>query len=623
MPFCRTAAKIVLGMALTCLSATAGRADEGRATYEAQAGYAMHLLESGRYGEAADAAQNLVTAFPDLALPYALRGTTALYVGSVGRAGTDFRRAADTSPDPAAQYGLALCALFQHRNDTASAALTLAGRGGAGAELSAEQADDVDTARAYVRLLSGDAAGARAIAGHGDVMSDPLRTEVVALAIARTDPKAGAALLAEFLATPGGVPRVREEDGIRPLFDPAAALEASVTEPDLQRMYADRLTGDSQDAAKRTGTVRACSGLTDLNPPDTLPLHAALISYSVDGAVAAMVNQPPYTYIWDTRRAANGTHTIRVDAADRYGNTLLSQTETVRVSNKSAAARQAETVSPALSARLWSLLRLRPCRKVAEWTVAQAARAAGDTVSADTHLAVAAALDPGYKEGRRTARALFGAGAPGILWTGSAARKQVALTFDDGPNPARTPALLDALDKSHAPATFFVVGTRAEQAPDLLRRMAKRGDEVENHSYTHPNMNLLLSAEAEGEMLRASVVIQALSGHQPRFFRPPGGNANASVQRLSRSYGLSLAYWTVDALHAEDAGSPSQLVAYVLKHVRPGAIILLHNGPEVTATAVPALAAALRGRGYTLVTLSQIAVGNAGTKAGVVPKMKE
>ncbi len=168
-----------------------------------------------------------------------------------------------------------------------------------------------------------------------------------------------------------------------------------------------------------------------------------------------------------------------------------------------------------------------------------------------------------------------------------------------------------------------MVGSRAEQAPDLLRRMTARGDEVENHSYTHPNMNLVIPSVAEEEMLRTSVLIQAMTGRQPRFFRPPGGNADGAVQRLARSYGLGLAYWTVDALHAEDVGSPSGLVQYVMQHVRPGAIVLLHNGPDVTAAAIPSLVAALRAHGYSLVTLSKIAQGPMTTKPGAVPKMKE
>ena len=621
----------LFGLGCVLLLGHSVKAEEAPASYDTQVGYTLHLLESGRYGEAADAAQNLVSEYPDAAFPYELRGTTALYVGSVGRAQADFGQASHIVQAPETLYGLALCGLFHQDFSATQDALTQASQL---PSLSPAQTNDLTTARAYVQFLKGDTTGTLANLGPAESAFDPLRVELAALATYRTDPRAAGLLLTKFLATENGVPRVREEDGLRPLFDPKRALESSVVEPDLQQMYADRMAGALADANRRVGTVRECSGIAELTPPDMLPSQTALISYSIDGQMAAMVNQFPYHYSWNTTRVPNGTHTIRLEAVDSLGNTLLTQTETVRVSNlNGAAVAQGKATDAALTGRLWNLLRLRPCRKVAEWTLAQTALLSGDRLSADTHLAQAAALDPSYKDGRRFARALFGSPTvtgpriastkPLVLWTGNLNRKEIALTFDDGPNPAKTPALLDALDKANAPATFFVVGSRAELASDLLRRMVKRGDEVENHSYTHPNMNLVIPSVAESEILRTNVLLQAMTGKQPHFFRPPGGNANPAVQRLAHLYGLSLAYWTVDVLHAEDVGSSQGLIQYALAHVHPGSIVLLHNGPDVTTAAVPGLVAALRGRGYKLVTLSEIARGQTQAKQGATPKMKE
>lgn len=619
-------------IALACLLGTAARADDVRATYDKQIGFALHLLEAGRYGEATDAAQALVTAQPDAALPYALRGTCALYVGSMGRAQADFDRAAGIGGEPVALYGQALTLMTRHKSEAARSALTAAAKGKG---LSPDEAADVETLRAYVQLLDGDTVGAAAIAGK-DAADGSARAEIAAIAAYRADPKAGP--LRAFLETKSGVPSVCEEDGVRLLFEADKPLEAAVTEPELQTMYADRTNGALNDAAKNAGIVRACAGRTLLAPTETLPAGTALVSYAVDGQMAAMVGAP-FTFQWDSRRVANGTHTVRVDAADASGNPLRSQTQTVRVVNFGGLSADTGTGDPltaALEARLWNLLRPRPARKVAEWTLAQAMLAGGDKIGADAHLANAAALDPTYKDGRRFARALFSSNAvtvagrvassqPVVLWTGSAATRQVALTFDDGPNGAKTPALLDALEKANAPATFFVVGSRAELFPDLVRRMAKLGDEVENHSYTHPNMNLIIPSAAESELLRNNVMIRSLTGRSPHFFRPPGGNADPAVQRLAHSYGLTLAYWTVDAIHAEDLGSPSGLVRYVMAHVHPGSIILLHNAPDVTTAAVPGLVAALRGQGYTLVTLSHLTPSAPSTKPGAakMPKMKE
>ena len=608
---------------LFCLALTVpASADSLRADYEAQVGYTLHLLEAGRYGEAEDAAQALVTAYSDASLPYAVRGTAALYVGSVGFARKDFNRIALENPDPATLYGVALCHLFAKNTETAKDRLGEVSRQPG---LTEPQKSDVAAALAYAAFLTGHLADAKKLAASSGGTEDSLGAEVAALALYRTDHKAGEAALAKWTLA-GGL-KVRESDGLHPLFDPQTPLEPSVLTRDLQQMYADRLSGSILASKRTVGEVQCCSGIVDLNPPQTLPSRAALLSYSVDGRIAAMVSRPPYTFTWNTARVANGTHTVQIEAVDALGNALATQTETVRVSNKNGAAavpQADDSGMAALKVRLWNLLALRPSRKVAEWTLAQAALTSGNTVAAGSHLENAAALDPTYKNGRATARALFG--PPPVLKSlssGSSALKQIALTFDDGPSLAKTPALLDALDTAHAPATFFVVGSRAAEAPAMLRRMAKRGDEVENHSFTHPNMNLLLTPEAESEIVRGSVVIQALTGKQPHFFRPPGGNASPAVQHLAQSYGLSVAYWTVDAVHYEDLGSPSGLAGYVLAHVHPGSIVLMHNGPDVTAAAIPALVAGLRTRGYSLVTLAEIAKGQTLPAAKTAPKMKE
>ena len=615
-----TAAALCLG-----LTGPAASAEDLRAAYEAQAGYALHLLESGRYGEAEDAAQSLVTAYPDAALPYEVRGTAALYVGSLKFARKDFDRAVQNAegdaPEPAALYGLALCDLFDRDLSKASGKLTALRQARA---LTESETSDLLAAQAYTALLQGNTTGAAALANQAG--GSVLASEVAALAALKTNPKDGAARLTRFLATPDGVPSVRERDGLHPLFDPQAPLEPSVLEPELRQMYADRLAGNVQAVHPRTGEVPSCSGVVDLNPPQTLPSRTALLSYSLDGQVTALVSQPPFTWTWNTARTANGTHTVQIQAVDSLGNALETETETVRVTNLGGAAvhQSDDAGMAALKERVWDLLALRPSRKVAEWDLAQSRLAAGDKVNAGAHLLNAAALDPAYKNGRKTAQALLGP-PPALLSlsSGNPKLKQVALTFDDGPSPSKTPALLDALEKAHAPATFFVVGFRAAAAPALLRRMAQSGDEVENHSYTHPNMNLVLPSDAESELLRGSVTIEALTGHQPHFFRPPGGNADASVQHLAHLYGLSVAYWSLDALRYEDLGSPSGLVQYILAHVHPGAIILMHNAPDVTTAAIPGLVQGLRARGYSLVTLAQIARGQTNAPAKPLPKLKE
>jgi len=148
---------------------------------------------------------------------------------------------------------------------------------------------------------------------------------------------------------------------------------------------------------------------------------------------------------------------------------------------------------------------------------------------------------------------------------------------------------------------------RAELAPDVVRRMAADGHEVEDHSYTHPNLDEALPYHIREEVLRCAVVVRALAGRWPSFFRPPGGNANPHVLAAAAECGMAGAFWTVDGFSAEETGSPAAVTKWVVSHARPGAIILLHNGTPSSTAAIPGLVRALRARGYKLVTLRQLA----------------
>ena len=593
-----------------------------------QAATALHLLEGGRYSEAIPAAQTLVEIAPNDAASYQIRGTVALYVGSPAAAQADFGVAAKLTNNPVTLYGQALSDLALKRPDDALDVLT-ALRAAPG--LPMPQAADTDTLLAYLKYLNGDFAGAQALAGSSLASDDTVRQELQALVAAHSQPEQGAALLAAFLTRPGGAPQVVEDGGVRPLFETTTAVEPSVTEPTLQAMYRTSLAGALARSTRQAKAAQHVSGDVTLSPP--AGASAAMVAFYCDGQLIGMVNAAPLIQLWHTTAVGNGWHTVRTDLLGAGGDVISTSSRRVSVlnDNVNAAASDAGLASDGnLETRVWNALRLRPSRKVAEWTLANLLDKQGDHASAGAHRTVAAALDANYKDARRAAQSVFGGATASLravsraepqgLSVGSASRRQVALTFDDGPNPLKTPALLDALDKADAPATFFVVGSRAEAAPDLVRRMAARGDDVEDHSYTHPNMAQSPPAVAEAEILRASVVIRALSGRQPRFFRPPGGNRNPVVYHLSHQYGQTVALWTVDALHFEESGSPQSLISYVMAHIQPGCIVLMHNGMDTTTAAVPSLIAALRAKGYEPVTLTQMTSGVTPSKAASIKK---
>jgi len=190
---------------------------------------------------------------------------------------------------------------------------------------------------------------------------------------------------------------------------------------------------------------------------------------------------------------------------------------------------------------------------------------------------------------------------------GSRESRRVALTFDDGPDPVRTPALLDALAELGAPATFFLLGSQVEQHPELAARIAREGHEIGNHTYSHLYLPLARGTSVEGELAAADSAIRRATGIVPTLARPPyGGRSPWTVRAFARA-GKRVVLWDVNSFDWK--GKPAAEVAQrVLDRTRPGSIILMHDareGGEVTVEAVKLLVPALRARGFELVTVSR------------------
>jgi peptidoglycan/xylan/chitin deacetylase (PgdA/CDA1 family) len=195
----------------------------------------------------------------------------------------------------------------------------------------------------------------------------------------------------------------------------------------------------------------------------------------------------------------------------------------------------------------------------------------------------------------------------------------VALTFDDGPTLGVTNKLLDVLEREHVPATFFVVGRAARREPALLRRMRADGDEIENHSETHPHLNTLLTQSAlDAEIASGTDAIAAATGVHARYLRPPFGARNAAVLDAARRRGLRVVLWSAMLDETSPQASPDALTEKLLRQVHDGAIIVLHDGDQgrgdageraYEATLTPRVIAALRAQGYGFVTVDRLAAG--------------
>ncbi len=211
-------------------------------------------------------------------------------------------------------------------------------------------------------------------------------------------------------------------------------------------------------------------------------------------------------------------------------------------------------------------------------------------------LSIAAASTPSWR--------LFG---PALVRVADAER--VALTFDDGPDPDGTPALLDALDAAGMKATFFAVGERAQQHPDLLRDIAARGHQVGNHSMHHRWPAIMSAAGARRELQEAQRVLGELLPTPPTLYRPPIGLVSPFVFQAAEEAGLSLAAWSLRTLDGRQ-GDPAALLRR-LEGVRGGDVALLHDGRGPhgripAAEAAAEIVALLQGKGLRSVTMDEL-----------------
>jgi peptidoglycan/xylan/chitin deacetylase (PgdA/CDA1 family) len=198
-----------------------------------------------------------------------------------------------------------------------------------------------------------------------------------------------------------------------------------------------------------------------------------------------------------------------------------------------------------------------------------------------------------------------------FLSAGNLQLPEIALTFDDGPNPIYTPRILAILKKYQVKATFFDVGRLVAAHPDLTRREYSAGHIIGNHTWTHANLTLLSAAGIQAQLDNASATIQTTTGVRPLFFRPPYGLYNFQVLAQANYLGITTVMWNVDSRDWTLPGV-EKIVAVVLHATRNGAILLFHDGGgdrSQTVAALPAIIIGLRQRGFRLVTLQQMVKG--------------
>jgi peptidoglycan/xylan/chitin deacetylase (PgdA/CDA1 family) len=174
----------------------------------------------------------------------------------------------------------------------------------------------------------------------------------------------------------------------------------------------------------------------------------------------------------------------------------------------------------------------------------------------------------------------------------------VSLTFDDGPHPQVTPAVLDLLRQWESKATFYVIGGLAAEHPELVRRAAAEGHAVGNHTWTHADLSTLPSEAVRDELARTSEVIEATIGRPPTTWRPPYGVHDDAIDAEAEALDLQLQLWSEGTDGFDWAGLSARAIAdRVVGNAEPGSIVLLHDIHQNTLDALPLLLEGLHAKG--------------------------
>jgi peptidoglycan/xylan/chitin deacetylase (PgdA/CDA1 family) len=195
------------------------------------------------------------------------------------------------------------------------------------------------------------------------------------------------------------------------------------------------------------------------------------------------------------------------------------------------------------------------------------------------------------------------------LSRGNQRQRLVALTFDDGPHPEYTEQLLAILKYYDVPATFFFVGIQCVKYPQLVQQAYEDGFEIGSQTYDHFRMPNLPREEKEYQIDEYQLLIKRLTGSEPRFMRPPGGQVDDQTKSLLRERGIVLALWDVALNDTRDGKTAAEMLETAKARVRPGSVILAHDGIRATVELLPQLIEELRREGYEFVTMSELAAG--------------
>lgn len=193
-----------------------------------------------------------------------------------------------------------------------------------------------------------------------------------------------------------------------------------------------------------------------------------------------------------------------------------------------------------------------------------------------------------------------------VICSGKKDARQIAISFDDGPLPEYTAAILDSLAAASAPACFFCIGKRVEQYPELASRIVEQGHIIANHSYSHHALfDLYSPGRMKEELEQTNRLIYTATKRKPTYFRPPYGVTNPNLAKAVKKTGMTTIGWNIRSLDTV-AKDQEKLLEKLLKELRPGAIILFHDTMAITAAILPEFLQGVKARGYEIVPIDQL-----------------
>lgn len=183
--------------------------------------------------------------------------------------------------------------------------------------------------------------------------------------------------------------------------------------------------------------------------------------------------------------------------------------------------------------------------------------------------------------------------------------KYISISFDAAWGNEDTNSLISILNKYNVKTTFFVVSSWVDKYPESVKALSDAGNEVMNHSTTHPHMPKLTRQQMLSEINTCDDKIQKITGKRPMLFRPPYGDYNNSLMETLTSVNHYCIQWDVDSLDWKDI-SAAQIQKNVLSKVKSGSIVLFHNAAKNTPEALPLIISTLQKEGYKIVPISQL-----------------